>query len=281
MWRTAAFLHETQGVGFLVGDAPDHDSSPLDQLIATAIVQANIEPLMRDSARSRAYAALETAPPDDLRRPVSIRSISNSLRLSHETTRRRIARMAERGQVVITREGVIVPSAVLASPFYVEKALRAADQLRDLYFHLLRIGALPPRGANAPAPAEPLPYRALIRRFGPYFLRLMEGMTGIVGDLLPVIVLMGLLEEAVATARPVSLARLAEAVSLPKETVRRNAAVLIAAGYCRRTKDGLEAPGDLFGQPVWAAFCEANLTNLRRLYADLDAMGVVAHWTGR
>ena len=52
-----------------------------DGAIALSIIQANIDPIIRDPELQRAYATLDCPPPDDLRRPVSVNSIANALRL--------------------------------------------------------------------------------------------------------------------------------------------------------------------------------------------------------
>lgn len=82
-------------------------------LILTAIVDANVSHLA--APESRAYGGMESIPPDDLRRPVSISALSRSLKIPYETTRRHIARMVDEGICVrIEDRGVIVPAAMLA-----------------------------------------------------------------------------------------------------------------------------------------------------------------------
>lgn len=96
----------------LVGPAFDGDL--ITAVIYTAIVQANVREIWNDPELNRQYAA--SAPPDALRRPISISSIAASLNLPRETVRRHVMKMIEAGAVVKKDGGVIVPQAVVDSP---------------------------------------------------------------------------------------------------------------------------------------------------------------------
>src|SRR5262245_29595141 len=90
----------------------------VDALLLVAISQANVAQISRSPELQRKYATLDATPPDELRRPVSVSAIANSLRIPFETARRRIANLTELGAVKAAPRGVIVPASVLDSPFY-------------------------------------------------------------------------------------------------------------------------------------------------------------------
>ncbi len=85
-------------------------------LLFLAIVQANIQQVSGDPALSRQYGSSDLPPPDALRRPISVYSLAQSLRIPYETARRHIVQLIDQGLVERLRAGVIVPTAVLMSP---------------------------------------------------------------------------------------------------------------------------------------------------------------------
>src|ERR1041384_4981597 len=87
----------------------------IDALLLAAISQANVAQITRSPELQRQYATLDAAPPDELRRPVSINAIAGSLRIPFETARRRIAALKDLGVIKVTAHGVIVPQAPLVS----------------------------------------------------------------------------------------------------------------------------------------------------------------------
>jgi hypothetical protein len=98
--------------------------------------------ISRSPELQRAYATLDCPPPDELRRPVSISAIANSLRIPFETARRRIAALVELGIVKSAPRGVIIPMGPLNSPFYRMTAEAHYLLIRTLYFRLRGIGLL-------------------------------------------------------------------------------------------------------------------------------------------
>ena len=79
----------------------------------TAIVVANVQHITRSAVRTWRYAGLDEIPPDSERRPVSILSLSQSLRKPFETTRAHVNALVRDGLCIKTATGVIVPSEVL------------------------------------------------------------------------------------------------------------------------------------------------------------------------
>jgi hypothetical protein len=73
-----------------------------------------------------------------------------------------------------------------------------------------------------------------------------------------------------AVRRPISMARLAESLGQPYETVRGHAHRLVTAGVCRRADHGLIVPAVVLEQPVATRALVANVANVRKLVRDLN-----------
>lgn len=82
-------------------------------LIFAAILAGNAAQLDENPALARQYASGPV--PDELRRPMRIQRLSESLTLPRETTRSKAAAMVAAGLVEQTGQGLIVPSSTLAS----------------------------------------------------------------------------------------------------------------------------------------------------------------------
>lgn len=85
--------------------------------IWAGVMRANVRELMTDPEAAWRYAGQDEPPPDALRRPISVRALSNELNLPFETTRRHVASMADRGWLTsIPGQGVIGSTAVITNP---------------------------------------------------------------------------------------------------------------------------------------------------------------------
>ena len=73
----------------------------------------------------------------------------------------------------------------------------------------------------------------------------------------------------------VSRMALARATGLPRETVRRKVAKLIAKGWVEEHPEGLRARADLNRDPRYIATLEPQAQNLRRLFAMLLTTGAL------
>ncbi|MDE2488122.1 MAG: ArsR family transcriptional regulator [Alphaproteobacteria bacterium] len=78
--------------------------------------------------------------------------------------------------------------------------------------------------------------------------------------------------------RPVKVAEVAERAGMPHETVRRHVGVLVEAGVCRRVSAGLIVPAEVFARDNVRSAVFGNAANLRRLLAQLSALGVLQLW---
>jgi DNA-binding Lrp family transcriptional regulator len=85
------------------------------------IIAANVRHITQDPELAAHYAAEDTPPPDELRRPITLRELSRALDLPFETVRRRAARLVAYGvdwKVADGRAGLIVPTRILMGPAY-------------------------------------------------------------------------------------------------------------------------------------------------------------------
>lgn len=125
--RQAEMLAEFTGGDLLLG------------LVYVAITAANTEHI--NEAVLAGYAELNEAPPDELRRPISVLALSASLKLPYETTRRYVARLEQMGMAQrIGRVGVIIPKRVHEDPAAVEKVRRSFGDIHRFVAGLRRVG---------------------------------------------------------------------------------------------------------------------------------------------
>jgi hypothetical protein len=264
----------------------------MQPLLLTAILEANQARINQDLTLQLTYGHLEASAPDELRRPVSVHALAESLRLPFETVRRRVGALARQGLCVATPRGVYVPHAAVTSPAY--KAIQLGRYERLIAFHdtACRLGTVTgPEPPQAPL-AGPAPVRAADRAIAEYVLRASDLLMGLTGGAIPGIIY---LELARANLEPLDddqLARpdvskrltpiralpLAQRLGLPRETTRRHLFALENRGFCRRGRWGLTAAAPEAAWPQITALFSDNLTNVQRLFSRLDQLGVRAHW---
>lgn len=104
-------------------------------LVAMAISQANVGHLAGSTDEHQ-----DAIPPDGVRRPVSVLSLSQSLGLPYETTRRHVEKLLKAGYCTRVKHGIIVPASSLDTEGH--RQLRAANltNLRRLYRGLRSAG---------------------------------------------------------------------------------------------------------------------------------------------
>lgn len=274
----------------------------VDGLLMAAISQANVAQITRDPRLQRAYARLDQPPPDELRRPVSVSAIANSLRIPFETARRRIAALAELGIIRTTPKGVVIPTAPLDSPIYRFGAQAHYDLVRNLYMRLRAIGYFEDlRRPEVPDfdPANP-PVRLVVRLSTDYVLRLAEPISLYIGDLVTGLVLMDLIHANTQDfadheggrpdawdegafqpddeRRPIRATVLSERLGIPQETVRRHLQRLLESDRCERTVDGYRVPGRVLAREPFIRFMLDNQSHLHRLFVQLADFGVLSEW---
>jgi hypothetical protein len=112
----------------------------LTAIVFRAIVAGNIGYLDGNPLDAAPYSDLETSPPDELRRPVSILSVAGALGLPYETTRRHVRKLVQSGQCEMTKAGVIAPASALTGPHLEAAMLANLANLRRLFRGLKRAG---------------------------------------------------------------------------------------------------------------------------------------------
>lgn len=275
----------------------------VDGLLMAAISQANVAQITRNPELQRAYATLDQPPPDELRRPVSISGIANSLRIPFETARRRITALVDLGIIQVAPRGVVIPTAPLNSPFYRVAAEAHYGLVRTLYHRLRGIGLLEDLARpNGPAfdPENP-PVRLVVRLSSDYVLRLAEPIGQYIGDLVTGLVMMDTIHANTEhlpdteggdpdgdwtpagfvpdeLRRPVRPAALAERLGIPQETVRRHLQRLVDDNRCERMENGYRVPATVLARAPFIQYMLDNQSHLYRLYAGLADFGVLAEW---
>lgn len=265
----------------------------IDALIIIAALDANMAPVKRAPDLQQAYGGAEISAPDDLRRPVSVNAVAQSLNLPFETVRRRVRKLAQAGLCVVGPQGVVVPNSLTTSAADVAAQRGRYDRAGRFYRTLKALGALPPLTAEAAAPPPPQPLvKAANWALSEYVLRACADLIGLTGAVVTSRVLLELavlgaralptetlLAEGVL-GRPVRASTLAASLKLPRETVRRHLAALEALGYCRRDAAGVTACVPQAARARLMALARANQGNLARLMATLARTGALADWEG-
>jgi DNA-binding Lrp family transcriptional regulator len=268
------------------------DADLLDVVILTAALDANMVPVDSVPDLARTYGGIDSSAPDELRRPVSMHAVAQSLGLSPETVRRRFLRLAAEGACEITPRGVIVPRRTVVSEDYKRiqwaRYARAADYYRQ--WRALEEWTAPEMG---PASAEPL-LRAVNRVLSEYMLRVSRRLLAVTGDVLTSLVLLQLVVESAAgldrdgvaawardpaaVGRRLRIVDLAAGLPFSAETVRRHLRTLEGLGFVRPGRPFLAPAAPPAAWPQIAALLQDNRADSRRLFNRLAALGVLAEW---
>jgi DNA-binding Lrp family transcriptional regulator len=275
---------------------------PLDALLLSTISQANLAQISARADLQVELASADTAPTDEMRRPVSINALATSLRLPFETVRRRIHGLKRAGLCRVEPAGVTVPTEIFVSEHYLRQAFGAYERLRAFHATLSDLGAL----SNLPAPTVEhgggfVPLRAVARLATDYVLRAMDVAEAEFGDLLSALLLLEVVRSNTEHLgvgleppemldelgfvldihrRPVRVSHLADRVGLPRETVRRHLQALQEQGWIERVGLGVVAKAERLRSPRVIRFTTENGMHLRRMFAALSQLGVLAIWDG-
>jgi DNA-binding Lrp family transcriptional regulator len=266
----------------------------VDGLMFAAIQASNVSGINADPELQVAYATLMDAPPDELRRPVSVSAIAHSLRMPFETARRRVQALVRIGALTVTPKGVLVSQQALGSHLFLANVFLRHEVLRDFYFEMKRLGAAPhgAPGAGLASPAPPV--RLTNRLIWEYMLRVADALGVAVGDATNGVILLAMIhrntegfgpaefaawaQDPVGRGQPVRNGPLAAALNFSTETLRRHVIALEAKGYCVRGPRGLLAVEPPAARPGLDRMVLDNLANLQRLFARLNQFGVCAAW---
>lgn len=272
-------------------DRRGHDL--IDALLFTAVLTANVTPILRSTDLQLAYATIDAPAPEGLRRPVSVSAIAHSLGMPFETVRRRIARLVRAGVLAHAERGVFATADSVVSPAYVGIMLDRHARMQRFYADLTALGALAEAETSAP-PAPEAPVRITNRALAEYMLRVIGDLTDFAGDVASALVLAGMVRAntlefspsaLTAWARapadhalPIRTGALAGRLGLSPETCRRYAVGLEVAGLCRRGPKGLVATVSSASRQVLGRIAQDNLANVQRLFGRLRQLGVLAQW---
>ncbi len=109
-------------------------------IVAQTIVAANTAHLDARTGEGRRYAGIDEAPPDEVRKPISIARLAASLAVPYETMRGQVQRLVESGVCIRVDGGVVVPAAVLERPAMARAMLANVRYTRKLVRDLQAVG---------------------------------------------------------------------------------------------------------------------------------------------
>lgn len=113
-----------------------HGSDLIQALVFTALWAGNSSHIRGD-----AYRNLEDIPPDEDRRPLTVRQVADSLGMPYETVRRRFVEMLKQGIIQRAgRRGFIVSQSALSRPDAVLSVRRTHASLTRFLKELKSIG---------------------------------------------------------------------------------------------------------------------------------------------
>jgi len=289
------FLRGVRGMShFGSGDA-------LSAILVLSIIEANLRHLARDPVLALRHAAPDNPPPDEIRRPISVRALAASLRIPYDTARRRVADLEARDQCVRIASGVYVPARALQTRESLAALHETLASTRQLHAVLRAVAPeFDPAGGvkSIPGLVAPVSHERLAARFaGEYQLRYAERLAQTVGDLGRGLILMAimqanaepLLADPELTRRhssadnpppddllaPVPVLSVSTELGIPFETTRRNVHRLIRAGVVRRVRGGVIAPHDFLDLEASRAALTAHLSDLQRSYGSMARLGLV------
>lgn len=257
------------------------DRHPLDALLLSAIIHANITVVERHADLQLRYGTVADATPDPMRRPVSAHALSTSLRLPYESVRRRVRGLEAAGLCRIGRDGAVVPADLLSSAKAIVAMFSIYERLRQVYEAKAPDGAW----ADLPPPTVRLqkgvvPVRAVARLASGYVLRQLDLLRAGCGDLISALVILHLrsAEQAAGPSAALRLAELARRLSLPAENLRRRLVEMTADGAVLRVRGGYVLAQVGPAAEAIARMEEAGARDLRRLMGALSQLGVLGLW---
>jgi DNA-binding Lrp family transcriptional regulator len=109
-------------------------------IVAQTIVTANTVHLDTRTGNGWRYAGEDEPPPDEVRRPISVGRLAESLGLPYETMRRHVRRLIDAGVCVRVERGLIVPQAVLEQAGAAHARLTNVSYVRKFVRDLHAIG---------------------------------------------------------------------------------------------------------------------------------------------
>ena len=112
----------------------------LDSLIIATIVAENTDHFDDDPSLGLRYAWLDTPPPDDERRPVTLTRLCRLVGAPYATVHRRLMPYIELGRVISTPQGLFITAAALDAPDMVQLNASALANASRFLVELRRLG---------------------------------------------------------------------------------------------------------------------------------------------
>lgn len=249
----------------------------LDSLIAVAASQANVAPVTASRELQLRYATFDHPPPDDVRRPISINALAQSLRLPFETVRRRLLKLSLLGVCQTTRAGILVPSRVLFAPIHLNALDRNDHLTAELWRQTSNDLQAGQQGEVGPVWAD-RPLRILSRVAFDYVLRLADQLGEVFGNPVSVAVWAATIETNKA---PISMQAIARRVHLSPETVRRRVHELVGQDVLQILPSGVVPSREFLMSEAIDRVVVRNRSDLLRLFAGLSELGVIGYWETR
>lgn len=266
----------------------------VDGLLFATIQAANVSLISGDPKLQVAYARIVDAPPQELRRPVSISAVANSLRMPFETARRRVQTLVRLGALEVMPKGVLISRQVLGHREFLGNVVNRHHQLQALYGVMKGLGVLPPDPVG-PVPHWPdPPLRLTNRLIWEYMLRVADALGALVGDATNGVILLAMIRgntdnfapdrlaawvrDPASFGEPVRNRRLADEVNFSAETLRRYVIALERQGFCARGPRGLIAVAPADVREALDRMMLENLANVQRLFGRLRQFGVLSMW---
>jgi len=264
-------------------------------LIAQTIHAANTAHVDARTEEGRAIADPDGTLANEVRRPISVARIGESVGIPFESTRRIVQRLVDNGTCRRTPRGVIMPAAMVERPETIRAVNANVGFVRKFVRDLEALGLAESYGLAMATEGNDIVFaRAVARLSGDYLLRILRLLAEAYGDIRRAIVAQTILmantahldargaiglrycgiHEAPPDAqrRPISIARLAESLGVAYETMRGQTRRLAAAGFCVLTEGGLIVPAAVEESPALVRAMLANVVYVRRLLSDLQTM---------
>lgn len=267
-------------------------------LIWTAIWTSNVKHITASHSNLE-YGGLERLPPDELRQPVSILALANSLRMPYETARRHANALVGNGMATMVKgRGLLVPLHILEDP-------RTFDAINANHGNVVRyIGDLKRRGfdfrphrklsAHVLCGENPAScVRSVLRVHVDFIMRVVDFLNQrhdndfTAGIIYTAILVANLAPHAgrPATAagtfppdahrRPVPVLAIANSLRIPYETARRYCGRLTQGGLLRRIgHQGLIVPQAVQQQREDEKTMRWNYRHVQRFITDLQRAGL-------
>ena len=280
-------------------------------VILTAVIVANVQHITRSAVQNWRYAGLADIPPDSERRPVSVKSLSESLGAPFETVRSNVNALIDEGLCVRVDGGVIAPTEALRSERVAASNAVLAQSFFEMIAHLKAIdfdfdavagrqdldSALVVEAGFAGADRGDPPMRLIARVTAAFYLdAILAASIATEGDWTSFAVLgslMSLNSEEMsrdrraawaysrpdtpppdAIRRPARIAEVAARAGIDKESARRHVQAGVTKGWVEKADGGYFVSMDHMQSPTGRRAAMEVTRTFYRMIQDLSRLGL-------